>query len=306
MKNKLWYEKYRPQQISDFVFQDKQHKQIVEKFVREQDIPHLLFTGVAGTGKTTLSDLLVKELDIDPMDVLMINASDENSVDVMRDKIKSFISSIAFGSFKIVQLEEADYITLNGQGVLRKMMEQFADTTRFILTANYEHKIIPAIKSRCQHFHFKAFDRNDIAEKMVVMLSTENVKFSLDMLDKYVSAGYPDIRKIINALQLNVVDGVLGSPVAESTADYKFAVLDMLEKDDWVSIRKLLCTSVATEEWDDVYRFLYENLNKSKKFSNQKNWEEGIVAIAEHLYKHGVVSDPEINFAALIIRLTNI
>lgn len=304
---KLWCEKYRPSRVEDYLFQDSTQKLSILKMIADQSIPHLLLSGVQGSGKTSLSKLLVKELELDDTDVLLINASDENSVDVIRDKIKSFISTFAMGPFKIVQLEEADYISLNGQGVLRQMMEEYADVARFILTCNYDHKIIPAIKSRCQQFRFKAFDKDDIAERVVVILASEHVRFDLDLVDKYISAGYPDVRKVINMLQQNTIDGVLLPPTNESdSGDYKFKLIELLERDNWFEIRKLLCSSVPAEEWEDVYRFLYENISKSVKFSTQEKWEAGIVVIADHLYKHSICADPEINAAAMFIRLAQL
>jgi len=207
------------------------------------------------------------------------------------------------GDFKVVQLEEADYLTHNAQAVLRQLMEEYADVARFIMTCNYDHKIIPAIKSRCQQFRFHAFDKDDIAERIAMVLISEHVKFNEDLLYKYVAAGYPDIRKIINLVQQNVVDENLMSPTETEAGDYKFQLLELLATDSWLEIRKLLCANVPAEEWEAVYRFLYENLNKSGRFSNQAKWEEGIVIIADHLYKHGIVADPEINAAAMFIRL---
>ena len=166
---------------------------------------------------------------------------------------------------------------------------------------------MPAIRSRCQHYRFKAFDKDDIAERIVTILATEQVKFTLDLVDKYISAGYPDVRKIIQMLQQNSIDGELQEPtLAGEVGDYKFQLLDLMERDNWFEIRKLLCGTVAAEEWEDVYRFVYENLGKAAKFGNQDKWEAGIVIIADHLYKHGVVADPEVNSAAMFIRLAQV
>jgi len=300
---KLWVEKYRPQTVEDYIWQDDTQKRAILRMIGEGSIPHLLLSGVQGSGKTTLSKMLVTALNLDPTDVLLINASDENNVDTIRDKIKGFVSSWAMGDFKVVQLEEADYLTHNAQAVLRQLMEEYADVARFIMTCNYDHKIIPAIKSRCQQFRFHAFDKDDIAERIAMVLISEHVKFNEDLLYKYVAAGYPDIRKIINLVQQNVVDENLMSPTETEAGDYKFQLLELLATDSWLEIRKLLCANVPAEEWEAVYRFLYENLNKSGRFSNQAKWEEGIVIIADHLYKHGIVADPEINAAAMFIRL---
>lgn len=306
-KHKLWVEKYRPQTLDDYVFHDENQRTAIESMIEDGSIPHLLLSGVQGSGKTTLALIIINALGVDKMDVLTLNASDENSVDVMREKIKAFISTYAMGDFKIVHLEEADYVSLAGQAVLRRMMEEYADSARFILTCNYENKIQPAIKSRCQHFRFTKHDITDVTENVAGILIQEHVKFDLDLLDKYVRVGYPDIRKIINMLQQNSRTGTLMPLVSESEAgDYKFKLLGCIETDDWFAARKLACEQVAAEEWEGVYRFLYENLDKAPKFSTQEKWEAGIVVVADHLYKHSIVADPEINAAAMFIRLTQL
>lgn len=306
-KHKLWVEKYRPQTLTDYVFHDDSQRKAFERFVADKTIPHLLFSGVQGSGKTTIAQILLREMDVEETDILILNASDENSVDVMRDKIKSFITTFAMGDFKIVLLDEADYISLNGQGILRNFTEKYADQARFILTCNYENKIIPPLKSRCQHFRFKAGNKEDITEYVAKVLLAEKVSFGLPLLDKYVSVGYPDIRKIVNLLQQNTHDGKLDALASESEAgDYKFALLSLVEKDDWQEARKLACGNVSAEEWEDVYRFLYENLDKAPKFSTKDKWEAGIVIVADHLYKHSISADPEINAAAMFVRLSQI
>ena len=303
-KHKLWVEKYRPATLDDYIFHDETHENAFRRFVAEGTIPHLLLSGVQGSGKTTISKILVTALDIDPTDVLVLNASDENSVDVIREKIKAFVTTFAMGEFKIIQLEEADYITPQGQGILRMIMEEYADNARFILTCNYENKIIPPIKSRCQQFRFKAPDRDDVTEYAANVLIGEHIKFDLNLLDLYVSAGYPDVRKVVNMLQQNTGDGVLLAVAAEREAeDYKFKLLELIERDKWQEARALACENVPAEEWEDVYRFLYDNLHKAPRYEERAKWEEGIVIIAEHLYKHTAVADPEINAAAMFIRL---
>ena len=303
-KHALWTERYRPQTLDSYIFNDNAQKIAIARMIADKSIPHLLLSGVQGSGKTTLAQILITEMEIEETDVLTINASDENSVDVMRDKIKSFISTFAMGPFKIVHLEEADYVTPNGQAVLRRMMEEFADSARFILTCNYENKIIPAVKSRCQQFRFKAADRDDIAEFIATILAHEKIRFNIDLLDKYISVGYPDIRKIVNLIQQNSIGGELQPLVSEAEAgDYKFKLLELIELDHWVEARALLCGNVISEEWEEVYRFLYQNLNKAPSFEDHAKWEGGIVIIADHLYKHALVADPELNAAAMLIRL---
>lgn len=307
-KHKLWCEKYRPKTLNQYVFHDQSHRTAFERMVAEHTIPHLMLSGIQGSGKTTIGQVLCNELDLDDMDVLIINASDENSVDVMRDKIKSFISTYAMSDFKIVQLEEADYISPNGQAILRRMMEEYHDVARFILTCNYEHKIIPAIRSRCQHFRFKSHDKDDVTEHIAQILLKEDVHFSIDLLDKYVTAGYPDIRKIINLVQQNTNDSTLQplDVVSSEGADYKFQLLELLDNNDWGQARKLVCAEVSNEEWEDLYRFIYQNLDRCTKFQQQDKWEQAITIVADHLYKHTLCADPEINGAAMFIRLGQI
>lgn len=257
------------------------------------------------THNTTIAKILTRAMELDETDVLVINASDERGIDTFRDTIKNFAGSISFGAFKIVHLEEADMLTPPAQAALKRFMEEVHETVRFILTCNHENKIIAPIKSRCQHFHFKAGDKNDIAEYLVTILAAERVKFDLTLLDRYIAYGYPDIRKIVNLLQQNSIDGVLQPPEIEgSDSDYKFALLDLLERNKWSEARKMLCTSVSNDEWENVYRFLYENINRVPRFANDREkWEEAILIIAEHLYKHSVCADGEVNMAACIIRL---
>lgn len=308
-KSALWCEKYRPNSISDYIFHDESHHKIITRMINDGIIPHLLLSGIQGSGKTTLAKVLCAELDVDPMDILCLNASDENSVDVMRDKLKNFISTFAIGKFKVVILDEADYISQAGQAILRHMLENNADNARFILTCNYENKIINPLKSRLQQLRFKAPNIDDITELTATMLMTENISFDLDKLDACVSVCYPDIRKTINLLQQYSVAGELLSPTSTTseTSDYKFALLELIEKNNWVQARTLVCNNVIGEEWYDLYKFLYENLEKSDHFkAGSKNWDQGMLAIAEHAYKHELVAAPEINATALFIQLSMI
>jgi len=306
-KHLLWCEKYRPTTLDEYVFHDEGHKKAFSQMVADKTIPHLLLSGVQGSGKTTIAQILIDEIGFESADVLVINASDENSVDHMRDVIKGFISTFAMGGFKIILMEEADYLSQPAQAVLRKYMEDPISQARFILTCNYDHKIMPALKSRSQHYRFKAGNKNDITEFCAKILISEDITFDLDKLDKYIAVGYPDIRKIVNLLQQNSISGQLMSFVGAAEAgDYKFALLDLIAADKWDDARHLACTNVAPEEWTAVYRFLYENLDKSSKFKNKENWEVGMITIANHLYKNSIVADPEINAAAMFIELSQV
>ena len=300
----LWTERHRPKSLDEYVFHDEKQEQAFSHMVESKSIPHLLLSGTPGSGKTTIAKIIITECEIEETDVLIINASDENSVDVIRDKIKGFISTYAMGEFKIVLLEEADYISPSGQAILRVIMEDYSDVARFILTCNYENKIIPAIKSRCQHYRFKSPDRNNVTEYIAAVLIKERVKFDLPLLDRYVSVGYPDIRKIINLAQQHTFNQTLQPLASQGEAgDYKFELIDLIEQDKWKTARELVCENVVGEEWEEVYRFLYENIEKAPKFKNSSKWEEAIITIAEHLYKHSISADPEICMAACLIRL---
>ena len=303
--NTLWVEKYRPTTIDTYIFQDAVQREAVMNMIASKTIPHLLFTGPPGTGKTTLAQILTRSMGIPETDILTINASDENSVDTMRDKIKTFITTMGMGDYKIVHLEEADYMSPAGQGILRRLMEDYADVARFILTGNHAHKIKPAIKSRCQQYHFKSSDVNDIAEYILTILAHEKIQCNLAILDKYIAMGYPDIRSIIQLVQQHSTTGVLQPPSNEATAgDYKFQLLDLIERDKWNQARIIACINVLPEEWEDVYRFLYDNVSRSPKFANDiHKWEEAIVIIADHLVKNFMVADQEINAAAMFIKL---
>lgn len=305
--NSLWVEKYRPKTIDNYIFQDPQHRTAIKRMIADKSIPQLIFAGVQGTGKTTIARILIRAMELDMSDVLTINASNERGIDTFREKIQNFALSMAMGPFKIIHLEEADKLTPDTQNALKAFMEEVSDHVRFILTCNHVNKLIPPIRSRCQEFSFKSSDTNDIAEYVVGILAAEKVKFDLDAIDQYIAAGYPDVRKIVNMLQQNTTDGMLQPPPSsEASGDYKFKLLDQISADDWVGARKLVVSTVSADDWENVYRFLYENLHKSPKFKKQDSWDEGIMAVADHLYKHTLVADPEINAAALFIRLGQI
>lgn len=306
----IWYIKHRPSTLEQYLFTNDQHQHSFTEMCKLQTIPHLLLAGGAGTGKTTISQILINNC-IDPdnhdLDVLKLNASDTNSVDDIRTQVYGHITSSCLSKYKIVWLEEADYLSPNAQGILRDYMETYEQHCRFILTCNQLHKIIPALRSRCQQFFFKNSDEQDILEMTATILITEKIKCDLPTLTKHVKIHYPDIRAIINSVEQHSTTGVLLPPsTTNAMADIKSNLLTYIENDKWDELRQHVVTSVADEELDDIYEFLYNNLDSSKHFKRLENWEEAIVLIADHLHKHLQHSKPIINMAALLIQIKHI
>jgi len=302
MKSSIWVERYRPRTISEVIFQDTRQETTFENIIKDGIIPNLLLSGFQGTGKTTISKVLIRELKVDPADVLRINCSDEK-IDALRNKVSGFAMTMPIGKFKVVQLEELDYSSLEGFALLRGLIEDTSATCRFIATCNYENKIIPPLKSRFQRFHFQAPDKEKIAARMVEILDKEEVDYDAEDLLTYIDVGYPDIRQTIQLLQSNTQNKKLLSPSnASSENDWKFGLLDCLVKNDWVAARKLVCTSASREEHQDIYTFLYQNVDKMKT----ENKDAVIVTLAEYMYKHALCSDTEINLSACFIALKQI
>lgn len=301
----LWVEKYRPSSIDGYVFRDDHQRKQVATWIKDKSIPHLLLSGSAGIGKTTLAKILVHELGIEDYDVLEINASRTNSVDDVRDKITNFVQMIPFGPFKVVLLDEADYLSPNAQAALRGVMEEYHATARFILTCNYPNRIIPAIHSRCQGFHVERTDIDEFTARVATILVEENVEFDLDTLDNYVKVTYPDLRKCINLVQQNVNEGVLAAPNKgdQGEADWKFDMVTLFKAGKINEARKLLCGKIRAEEMEEVYRWLYDNL---EIFGDESNQDKAILQIKKGLVDHVVCADPEINLAATLVQLAKL
>lgn len=300
----LWVEKYRPTTIDSYVFRDQTQKQQVETWIKDKSLPHLLFSGSAGIGKTTLAKVLFNELELNDLDILEINASRTNSVDDVRIKIINFVQTYPFGDFKVVLLDEADYLSPNAQAALRGVMEEYHSTARFVLTCNYPNKIIPALHSRCQGFHIEKVDETEFTARVATILMEEEIEFDLDTLDTFVRSTYPDLRKCINTVQLNSHNGILKGTVSEiSSTDYRFEMVNLFKKGKISEARKLVCSQARPEEIGEIYTWLYNNI---EIFGDEPTQEKAILLIKQGLVDHTLVIDPEINLAATLIRLATL
>jgi replication factor C small subunit len=307
MLDSLWTEKYRPDTLDGYVFRDDVQRAKIEQWIKEGQIPHLLFSGSAGVGKTTLAKILINTVGIDEFDVLEINASRETSVDVFRTKVTNFVGTMALGSYKVVLLDEADYLSHHAQASLRGIMEDYAGNARFILTCNYPNKIIPAIHSRCQGFHIEKVDITEFTSRVASILIQEDVEFDLDDLDSFVRASYPDLRKTINNLQQNCQGGKLMLPTKggdASTSDWRLEMAELFKAGKIRQARQLVCGSASPEEYEDVYRWMYDNIDLWG--AEEERQDNAVLVIRKGLINHGLVADPEINLAACMIELSKV
>jgi replication factor C small subunit len=303
----LWVEKYRPSRLEDYVWCDAAQREQVMAWVQDGNIPNLLLSGSAGVGKTSLSRCLFNELGVDPTDVRYINASHNTGVDYYRN-LTGFVETMPSGDYRYILLDEADYLSASSQAMLRSMMEEYSNVCRWILTCNYPHKIIPALHSRTQGFHIEDLDREQFATRTATILLTEGVDLTeenLEILDEYITVTYPDLRKCINLLQQNCTDAKLKRPSARSgkgSADYMVAAVGLFKSGKIHDARKLICANATGEEYEDIYKLLYRNLDWWGSTDEQQN--RAIVIIANRLRDHALVADPEINMSATLIELS--
>jgi len=299
----LWTEKYRPTKLNDYV--GNEHlKTKVAGYLENDDIPHLLLFGRAGTGKTTLAKLIVKSIDCDYM---IINASDENNVEMVRTKVKNFASSMGFKKFKVIILDEFDYMSKEAQAILRNLMETFSAHCRFILTCNYVEKVIEPIQSRCQSFQIVPPTKKDVAIQMSKILKSESIEFDPKDLVPIIDASYPDIRKVINTCQLNSIKGKLKVDVQNLLEnDYKMKVLEILKSNDdsrnkYMKVRQAIIDSKAND-FSELYTLLYD---KVEEYGGD-NTSGVILYLGEAVANSSLANDKEIIAAATLIKIIKI
>jgi len=302
VENTLWVESFRPSTLDGYIG----NEHIIEKvriFIENGDVPHLLFYGPAGTGKTTLAKIIANGVDAD---IMYINASDENSVDTVRDKIKRYASTVGFKRWKIVILDEADFLTPNGQAALRNLMETYSKTTRFILTCNYVEKIIDPIQSRCQVFGITPPNKRDVAQRLVTVLDDKGVKYDVKDVATIINASYPDVRRAINAAQAQVVNGELKIDKQSTVqANYMTEILEVLKnlkdkKKAFIQIRQIIADS-KVKDFQPLFTFLYDTIDEY----GTGHVAGVILILAEAQYQDAHAVDKEINTMAMFVKLMN-
>jgi DNA polymerase III delta prime subunit len=299
--NSNWELLYRPKTLDDVIFQDENQSAKFKSFITNDHLPNILLSGIRGTGKTSIIKALVKGFNISHGDYMSLNCSDKN-IDTLRNEANDFSMTMPMGKFKVLVLEEFNRLSKGAQDLLKKQMDDTGLSCKWLATCNNESLLTPEIKDRFQIFNFKAPDKEQVAVRMVHILDTEKINFDIEHLLTYIDIGYPSIRKIIQLLEANSINGVLQNPKnATQIQDWKADLLPLLSKSDWRGARYLICSAASKEDYEEVYTFLYQNIDKVTE-----NQDEAILIISEYLNNHGNVVDPEINMAAMFISLSKL
>ncbi len=288
MGTSIWTFKHAPQAFKDMVLSDDM-RIILGKVIKER--PNIMLVGNAGVGKGTFTNIFLKETGLDYM---KLNCSDETSIDAMRTKVKSFATALGITPLKIVVLNEADYLSPNAQAMLRDLMESVQSITRFIIQCNYGNKVIPELQSRCQVIELNGPPMKDIGIHILKILKEENVKVkNKSAISDVIKKLYPDIRKIINTLQMNTIDGVLDTVKIEEVNEVYSNIFKNMKKGDLDEIRKILRSSAVN--YTELYSYLFEQAGEFKSPG------DAILLIGEHLYRDGIIAIKEINFLCMIV-----
>lgn len=300
----IWSERYRPKKITDYVWKDENQKEQVEAWIREKIFPHILLYGPPGTGKSSFIHMLLHEFDISQDDICYVDASRETSIDVVRGKIQNFASTLPWGDFKVVVCEEFDGISPNGQNSLKEIINIHSEHCRFLLTSNNYHKINPAIISRMHGIHLQSLNENEFALKLANILDENNIEYEVDVLLDYIKGTMPDLRKAINSIQSNSKSGTLKpiSNESKSTQDYMIKVTELFRKNKIEDARKHLIENASYDDYNDIFKYLYKNLNIWSK--DRQVQDQALIIIRDGMYKDNLVADREINMSATLAQLS--
>lgn len=295
----LWVEKFRSQTLDQYIG-NEEVKTRISGCLASNDIPHFIFAGTAGTGKTTLAKLIVNNL---KCDYLYLNASDENGIDMIREKVKGFASSASFNPIKVVILDEADFLTQPAQAALRNIIEEYAVNTRFILTCNYIERLIEPLQSRCEIHKLVPPSKGEVAKHVCTnVLDNEGVSYDIKDVAQVIKQHYPDIRSIIKNLQAGTKDNKFTFTEANiNWCNHIITILQKPDKNSWVNMRQVVLDA-QVDDYQPLIEHLFENISVYGK-----GYEAEItVELDEAQWRSRAVPDKEINIAALLSKILTI